>query len=91
MDAKVQQFIAVTGSTHQVAVNMLEACAGDLDMAINMHLECGGGGGASGDGGGASGSRSGMGGGVSAAGPSTAGPSSASTSETLDNRTYEEM
>ena len=88
MDAKVQQFVAVTGSTPQVARNMLEACAGNLDMAINMHLECGGGGGGgAGDSvGGASGPSSAMGGNASGA-----GPSSAPATEAVDSRTYEEM
>ena len=87
MDAKVKQFVAVTGSTPQVARNMLEACAGNLDMAINMHLECGGGGGgAGGNVGGASGAMYGAGGSVPAA-----GPSSAATTEALDSRAYEEM
>lgn len=87
MDHKIQQFIAVTGTSSQVARNMLEACDGNLDMAINMHLECGGGetsasvGGAS-----ASTTTSGVEQGVS-----TAGLSSHDSSNMQDNRSYEEM
>ena len=41
MDEKIQHFISLTGATIQVAQNMLEACAGDLDMAVSMHLDSG--------------------------------------------------
>ncbi len=36
---KIQQFVSVTGSSEDIAKKYLEACAGDLDMAIGMHLE----------------------------------------------------
>ena len=85
MDHKIQQFIAVTGSTSQVARNMLEACDGNLDMAINMHLECGGGE-TSASVGGATARTSGVEQGVS-----TAGLSSHDSSSMQDNRSYEEM
>lgn len=41
MDAKIQQFLAVTGSSEQVARSLLEACGGNLDLAVSMHLEGG--------------------------------------------------
>ena len=85
MDHKIQQFLAVTGSTSQVAKSMLEACDGNLDMAINMHLECGGGE-TSAMVGGATASTSGVEQGVS-----TAGLSSHDSSSMQDNRSYEEM
>ena len=44
MDAKVEQFVMVTGAPLEVARSLLEACSGNLDLAINMHLESGGGG-----------------------------------------------
>ena len=44
MDSKIAQFIAVTGGSEEDARGLLEACAGDLDMAVNMHLESKGGG-----------------------------------------------
>ena len=89
MDEKIQQFIAVTGSTSQVARSMLEACAESLDMAINMHLECGGGeNGVSV--GGASASTSGVEQGVSTAGLSSSHDSSIAP-KMQDNRSYEEM
>ena len=42
MDARVSQFVAVTGATIDVAKRLLEACGGNLDLAINMHLESAG-------------------------------------------------
>ena len=42
MDANVSQFIAITGASSEVAVRLLEVCGGNLDLAINMHLESGG-------------------------------------------------
>ena len=43
MDAeKLEQFISVTGAPRDVARGLLEACGGNLDLAINMHLESGG-------------------------------------------------
>ena len=44
MDEKVQQFISITGSSVDAARSLLEACGGNVDLAINMHLESGGGG-----------------------------------------------
>ncbi|KAH9494546.1 UBX domain-containing protein 7 [Bulinus truncatus] len=35
----VDRFIAVTGATRNVAINLLEACAGNLDMAVGMHMD----------------------------------------------------
>ena len=42
MDSKVEQFVAITGSTHDVARSLLEACGGNLELAVNMHIEGGG-------------------------------------------------
>ena len=42
MDGKVSQFVAITGATRDVAKRLLEACGGNLDLAINMHLESAG-------------------------------------------------
>lgn len=42
MDANVSQFIAITGASSEVAVKLMEMCGGNLDLAINMHLESGG-------------------------------------------------
>ena len=36
---RIEQFCAVTESTEDVARNLLEACGGNLEMAINMHME----------------------------------------------------
>lgn len=36
---KIIQFVSVTDSSDDVARKYLEACAGDIDMAIGMHLE----------------------------------------------------
>ena len=44
MDGKVQQFVAITGSTVEAARGMIEACGGNLDLAVNMFLESGSGG-----------------------------------------------
>ena len=41
--AKLEQFVSVTGASREVARSLLEACGGNLDLAINMHLEGGGG------------------------------------------------
>ena len=46
MDTKIGQFVSITGASAEVARNMLEACGGNLDLAINMQLESGGGSGA---------------------------------------------
>ena len=42
MDTGISQFVAVTGASSEVAKRLLEACGGNLDLAINMHLESGG-------------------------------------------------
>ena len=42
MDTNISQFVAITGATSDVAKRLLEACGGNLDLAINMHLESGG-------------------------------------------------
>lgn len=39
IDEKIAQFVSVTDSSGAVARKYLEACAGDVDMAIGMHLE----------------------------------------------------
>lgn len=39
---QLEQFISVTGASREVARVLLEACGGNLDLAINMHLEGGG-------------------------------------------------
>ncbi len=44
MDGKVQQFISITGTSVAEARGMLEACGGDLQLAVGMYLESGGGG-----------------------------------------------
>ena len=42
MDANLSQFISITGASSEEAVRLLEVCGGNLDLAINMHLESGG-------------------------------------------------
>lgn len=42
MDANVSRFVAITGASSEAAMRLLEACGGNLDLAINMHLESGG-------------------------------------------------
>lgn len=42
MDEKVQQFASITGTSALEARGMLEACQGDLEMAVSMFLESGG-------------------------------------------------
>lgn len=86
MDDKVQQFVALTGSTSNQAISMLEACAGDLDMAINMHLECVGGGNIADVGGASENTTSGVGRGVA-----VAAGSAGSALKEQENKTYEEM
>ena len=39
MKKEIEQFMSVTGSSKDIARKYLEACAGDVDMAIGMHLE----------------------------------------------------
>jgi len=41
MKALVDQFTAITGADKEVAVRMLEACDGNLEVAINMHVDSG--------------------------------------------------
>lgn len=38
-EEKVLQFVSVTDSSDATARKYLEACAGDVDMAIGMHME----------------------------------------------------
>ena len=44
MESKISQFVAVTGASEEDALVLLEACAGDLDMAVSIHMESKGGG-----------------------------------------------
>ena len=37
----MEQFIAITGSERTVAVGMLEACNGNIELAVEMHLDSG--------------------------------------------------
>ena len=39
MDDKIQQFVSITGSDIEVARSLLEACSGDVNMAVSMHLD----------------------------------------------------
>ena len=39
LEDKVGQFVSVTNCSEEVARRYLAACAGDLDMAVGMHLE----------------------------------------------------
>jgi len=41
---QVEQLMAVTGVSKEIATNLLEACGGNLEMAVNMHMEDQGGG-----------------------------------------------
>lgn len=36
---KIEQFRSITNSSEDVARKYLEACAGDINMAVGMHLE----------------------------------------------------
>ena len=38
-EGKVDEFIAITGSSKQVAESLLAVCNDNLEMAINMHME----------------------------------------------------
>lgn len=38
-EEKVMQFVSVTDSSDAIARKYLEACAGDVDMAIGVHME----------------------------------------------------
>ena len=75
MDSRVEQFVAITGATHDVARSLLEACGGNLELAVNMHMEGGG-----------SGISPGAGVGP---GRSSGEPSTASTDEILSPTSYE--
>ena len=35
----IEQFVNVTGASEEIARSMLEACNGNLEMAIEMHLD----------------------------------------------------
>ena len=39
MEDEIQQFMAITGSDREVAERMLEACNGNIELAIEMHLD----------------------------------------------------
>jgi len=39
VNEKTLQFVSVTGCSEDVARSYLDACAGNLDMAIGMHME----------------------------------------------------
>ena len=39
MEDEIQQFVAITGSDREVAERMLEACNGNIELAIEMHLD----------------------------------------------------
>ena len=39
MSEKMLQFVSVTGCSEDVARSYLDACAGNLDMAVGMHME----------------------------------------------------
>ena len=36
---KVEEFMAITGSSKDIAESLLAACDNNLEMAINMHME----------------------------------------------------
>jgi len=48
---QVDQLVSITGVDREMATNLLEACGGNLEMAVNMHMEDQGGGGSGGAGG----------------------------------------
>ena len=41
MDEKLEQFVSITGCSVAVGRSLLEACGGNLDLAVDMHLEGG--------------------------------------------------
>lgn len=43
MSTKINQFINVTGATADTAKKLLNACAGNLELAIGMYMEDGAG------------------------------------------------
>ena len=38
-EKKIQEFVAITGGTEEMAKSLLAVCNGNLEMAINMHME----------------------------------------------------
>ena len=42
MSSKINQFISVTGANADTAKRLLNACAGNLELAIGMYMEDGG-------------------------------------------------
>ena len=38
-DEKIKEFCNITGAGAQVAQQLLQVCNGNLEMAINMHME----------------------------------------------------
>ena len=38
-DQKIQQFTSITGAPVEEAKSLLEACNGDVNMAVSMHLD----------------------------------------------------
>ena len=47
-DEAVEQLVSICGVEKEVAKNLLEACGGNLEMAVDMHMEDNGGGGGGG-------------------------------------------
>ena len=41
MSTKINQFVSVTGATVDTARKLLNACAGNLELAIGMYMEDG--------------------------------------------------
>ncbi|XP_062575981.1 UBX domain-containing protein 7-like [Saccostrea cucullata] len=39
---KIEQFCSITGADQEVGRNLLEACNGNLELAIDMHMDSGG-------------------------------------------------
>ena len=38
-DQKIDEFVAITGGSKDLAKSLLAICNGNLEMAINMHME----------------------------------------------------
>ena len=38
-EQKIDEFMAITGSSKDIAESLLAACDNNLEMAINMHME----------------------------------------------------
>ena len=36
---KIAQFVSITGSSEEMAKRYLDACSGNVDMAVGMHME----------------------------------------------------